>query len=128
MIAPRGSRGKLLKRCMVQRADLHCQWLAPSPHGAPSLRVAMKPMINTHAEIRTPHGTIGNAIRQLREKKGWTQEQLAKRIRRTQSSVAYYESGRICPSVKTAQLMAIEFNVPLEFIVGHRRSLFHHGP
>lgn len=74
--------------------------------------------------FRAPHGTIGNAIRTLRKKCGWTQEQLGKRIGCTQSAIASYESGRICPSYKLANLLAVELNVPLEFILAHRRRLF----
>lgn len=74
--------------------------------------------------FRAPHGTIGNAIRALRLERRWTQAQLAERVRRTQSTIAYYENGRLCPSVATAKLLAIEFNVPLEFILAHRRTLF----
>lgn len=74
--------------------------------------------------FRAPHGTIGNAIRQLRMERGLTQEQLGKKCGVTQSGVASWESGRICPSVKKAQLLAITFNVPLEFILGHRKTLF----
>ncbi len=80
--------------------------------------------LTNDGSFRAPHGTIGNAIRQLRQERQWTQEQLGKRVNRTQPAIASYESGRICPSLKTAQLMAIEFNVPLEFMLAHRRSLF----
>lgn len=78
----------------------------------------------TDAAFRTPHGTLANALRQLRLQKNLTQCQLAKRIDRTQSAIASYESGRIAPSMKTAQLLAIELSVPYEFLLGHRRSLF----
>jgi DNA-binding XRE family transcriptional regulator len=87
------------------------------------LRVAHITLTN-NGTLRAPHGTIGNAIRRLREERQWTQEQLAKRLNITQSAIASFESGRICPSIKTAKVMAIEFNVPLEFILAHRRTLF----
>ncbi len=80
--------------------------------------------LTNDGSLRAPHGTIGNAIRKLREKNQWTQWQLGERVGVTQSAIASYESGRICPSVKVAKLMSIEFNVPLEFILAHRRSLF----
>jgi transcriptional regulator with XRE-family HTH domain len=80
--------------------------------------------LTNDGSLRAPHGTIANAIKTLRERRQWTQEQLATRINVTQSTVASYESGRICPSVKAAKLLAIEFNVPLEFILAHRRTLF----
>lgn len=80
-------------------------------------------MTNTHA-LRTPYGSIGNAIRSLRLKRGLTQLELAKAIKRTQSAVASYESGRICPSLMSAKRIASALNVPVEFLIGHRRSLF----
>lgn len=83
--------------------------------------------LNNDGSMRTPHGTIGNAIKVLREERQWTQEQLGKRVGVTQSAVASWERGRICPSVRTAQLLALEFNVPLEFILAHRRTLFTRG-
>lgn len=74
--------------------------------------------------FRAPHGTIGNAIKNLRVERALTQEQLAKKTDCTQSAVASWESGRTCPSVKKVKMLAAIFNVPLEFILGHRRTLF----
>ncbi len=74
--------------------------------------------------FRAPHGTIGNAIKHLRTKQQLTQEQLASKAECTQSAVASWESGRTCPSVKRAKMLAYVFNVPLEFILGHRKRLF----
>jgi transcriptional regulator with XRE-family HTH domain len=53
-----------------------------------------------------------------------SQEQLGKKCGVTQSAVASWESGRTCPKTKKAQTLAIVFNVPLEFILGHRKKLF----
>lgn len=74
--------------------------------------------------LRAPYGTIGNAIKQLRKKAELTQDQLAKKCGVTQSGVASWESGRTCPSTKHASALATTFNVPLELILGHRRTLF----
>lgn len=76
--------------------------------------------------FRAPYGTIGNAIKNLRLKHQLTQEQLAKKTGVTQSAIASWETGRTCPKTKRAQLLAVVFNVPLEFILGHRKRLF--GP
>lgn len=73
---------------------------------------------------RAPYGSIGAAIKALREKNLWTQVQLAKKVDRTQSAIASYESGRICPSVETVRDLAYVFNVPLEMLLSHKRSLF----
>lgn len=80
--------------------------------------------LDNDGSLRAPHGTIGNAIRKLRLARGLTQQQLADRVERSQSAIAFYENGRICPSVRTVMLMAVEFNVPLEYILAHRRTLF----
>ncbi len=74
--------------------------------------------------FRAPHGTIGNAIKQLRLKRELSQEQLGKKVGVTQSAVASWESGRTCPKVNAAKALADEFNVPLEYILGHRKRLF----
>lgn len=74
--------------------------------------------------FRAPHGTIGNAIKNLRLERQLTQEQLAKKVGVTQSAVASWESGRTCPKTKKASLLSHVFNVPLEFILGHRKRMF----
>lgn len=80
--------------------------------------------LSNDGSFRAPHGTIGNCIRQLRKRNNWTQERLAKKLGVTQSAVASYENERVCPSVKTLKVMAYELNVPIEFILAHRRSMF----
>lgn len=74
--------------------------------------------------LRAPYGTLGNAIKTLREKRMWTQVQLARRLGLTQSTIASYESTRILPSEKTLKKLASEFNVPIELLLAHRRTLF----
>lgn len=64
------------------------------------------------------------AIKKLREERGLTQTKLAQKLGVDQSTVASWEMGRICPSVKRAKLLANVFRVPLEFILAHRRTLF----
>lgn len=74
--------------------------------------------------FRAPYGTVGNAIKNLRIKQHLTQEQLAKKVEVTQSAVASWESGRTCPKTRRVQLLAAIFNIPMEFILGHRKRLF----
>ncbi len=74
--------------------------------------------------FRAPHGTIGNAIKNLRIERQLTQEQLAQKCGVTQSAVASWESGRTCPKTKKAATLSHVFNVPLEFILGHRKRMF----
>ena len=80
--------------------------------------------LTNDGSLRAPHGTIGNAIRNLRKQRELTQAQLADKTNVSQSAVALWESGRTCPSVKRVRMLAVIFNVPLEFILGHRRNLF----
>jgi transcriptional regulator with XRE-family HTH domain len=80
--------------------------------------------LTNDGSLRAPYGTLGNAIKVLREKRMWTQVQLAKRLGLTQSTVASYESTRILPSEKTLKKLASEFNVPIELLLAHRRTLF----
>lgn len=80
--------------------------------------------LSNDGSLRAPHGTIGNAIRALRTERGWSQDQLAKKLSVSQPAISNMESGRISPSVRTAKLLSIEFNVSLEFILAHRRRLF----
>jgi transcriptional regulator with XRE-family HTH domain len=55
---------------------------------------AIRDLIAAHATVPiTDAGQLGDAIRTLRELRGYTQRQLATRIRATQSQVANWESG-----------------------------------
>jgi transcriptional regulator with XRE-family HTH domain len=81
--------------------------------------------------VRTPYGTLSNAIYRLRLDRQLTQVQLAKKIQRTQSAVASYESGRIKPSYETAKRIAQALNVSVDLLTCHERTLFakpKHGP
>ena len=76
------------------------------------------------ASLRAPHGTIGNAIRMLREKRLLSQRQLAKKVGVSQPCIVAWENGRMCPSMDNAKRLADEFNVPIEYLLAHRRRLF----
>ena len=80
--------------------------------------------LTNDGSIRAPYGTVANAIKTLRTKRELSQQKLADKTGVTQSAVASWESGRTCPSVKRAKLLAIVFDVPLELILAHRRTLF----
>ena len=49
---------------------------------------------------------LGERVRRLREKKGWTQGQLAEAIRVTQPAVAHVEAGRREPSLAVLRDLA----------------------
>ena len=56
---------------------------------------------------------FGVAVRQLREAKGWSQEQLAERSDLNRSYVGEIERGRVISSIVTAQKLAgaLEINL-----------------
>nr|WP_244610097.1 helix-turn-helix transcriptional regulator [Lampropedia puyangensis] len=56
---------------------------------------------------------LGIAVRQLREKQGWSQEQLADRSGLNRSYVGEVERGRVVASVVTAHKLAQAFEVSL---------------
>ena len=65
--------------------------------------------------IMTPR-QIGVTIRKLRETRGWTQEQLAKKARVSQSYLSLLESGERgqAPSVRIALRLARALDVEVE--------------
>lgn len=57
-------------------------------------------------------------LKQLRENTGITQDDLAKLLNLTQSTIAYYESGRKMPTLENTILIAKIFNTSLDYLVG----------
>lgn len=56
---------------------------------------------------------IGSNVRDLRNEKLLTQEELAKRAGVSQSLVARIEGGELCPSIKTLQKVADALGVEI---------------
>ncbi|MDP9899378.1 helix-turn-helix domain-containing protein [Variovorax ginsengisoli] len=54
---------------------------------------------------------FGLAVRQLREGRGWSQEQLAERSDLNRSYVGEIERGNVIPSIVTAQKLALALGV-----------------
>jgi len=63
---------------------------------------------------------IGERLKELRESKKLTQEELAKFLNLSQSSIAYYESSKKPkqPSQRTLIKIAKYFNVTLDYLLG----------
>ncbi|WP_242952403.1 helix-turn-helix domain-containing protein [Anaerocolumna xylanovorans] len=57
-------------------------------------------------------------LKELREHKGLTQKDLAHKLNLTQSTIAYYESGKKLPTVDTLLSLAKFFNVSTDFLLG----------
>ena len=56
---------------------------------------------------------FGVTIRQLREDKGWSQEELAERSDLNRSYVGEIERGRVIPSIVTAQKLATALGISM---------------
>ena len=62
-------------------------------------------------------------IRELREKQGMTQEQLAERVAVTRQAVSRWETGETVPNTETLKLLSKEFNVSINTLLGAPRQL-----
>jgi transcriptional regulator with XRE-family HTH domain len=62
--------------------------------------------------------TIHDNIRQLRKSKGWTQAQLAQRLRTSQKVITSYETSRKTPPVSRLSALAAVLNVSIEELIG----------
>ena len=59
-----------------------------------------------------------NRIKELREKKGLSQEELAKKLNISQQAIRLYEKGDREPKLETWQKLADFFNVPVDYLLG----------
>lgn len=78
---------------MTQIRDLHTKWLED-----PAYRVAYDAMEEEFA--------LASALIEARAKAGLTQEELARRMKTTQSVIARLEGGRTWPSTRTLERIA----------------------
>ena len=62
-------------------------------------------------------------LKQLREKRDWTQEQLAARVLVTRQAVSRWESGETQPNTDTLKLLSREFDVSINTLLGSPRQL-----
>ena len=60
---------------------------------------------------------IGNKILSLRKERGWSQQQLAKKIGTSGPIVGRYERGEMTPSVEVAKKLADTFGITLDYLV-----------
>lgn len=62
-------------------------------------------------------------LRELREKKGLTQEQLAERVIVTRQAVSRWETGETQPNTDTLKLLSKELDVSINTLLGSPRQL-----
>ena len=60
--------------------------------------------------------TVRNQVKELREEKGWTQQQLADHVGVSRQSINSIERNRYVPSLELALLFARVFDVPTDQI------------
>ncbi len=63
---------------------------------------------------------LGARIAALRRKAGWSQAELARRLRVSASAVGMYEQGRREPGVDTLVALAQEFGVSVDYLLTGR--------
>ena len=66
---------------------------------------------------------IKDVLKQLREKNGLTQEQMAERAMVTRQAVSRWETGETQPNTDTLQILSKEFNVSINTLLGSPRQL-----
>ncbi|MBD2848564.1 helix-turn-helix transcriptional regulator [Paenibacillus sp. IB182496] len=64
----------------------------------------------------------GERIAQLRDERGWTQEQTATMLGISRAALSHYEKNRREPDTETLSKFADLFHVSIDFIVGRTRS------
>ena len=62
-------------------------------------------------------------LKELREKHGMTQEQLADRVMVTRQAVSRWENGETMPNTDTLKLLSREFDVSINTLLGSPRSI-----
>lgn len=63
-------------------------------------------------------GKFQNVLKSLRKSKGLTQDELAKRLKISRSTIGMYENGSREPDFETIELIADFFNVDIDYLLG----------
>jgi len=66
-----------------------------------------------------------NRIKELRNKTGLRQEDLAKELNIAQNTLSYWESGKTEPSGEALIKLADFFNVTVDYLLGRQKSVQH---
>ena len=64
----------------------------------------------------------GNRIAELRERRGWTQEDLSRSIGITRASLSHYEKNRRKPDFEILSKLADKFDVSIDYLIGRTNS------
>lgn len=66
--------------------------------------------------------TFGKTMKAIREKNGWTLEEMADKLDTTKQALSKYERGERTPKVTVAARFADVLNIPLETLIGCDQS------
>ena len=62
---------------------------------------------------------FGKILKSIREKNGWTLEEMAVRLDTTKQALSKYERGERTPKITVAAKFAEKLDVPLENLIGY---------
>lgn len=64
-------------------------------------------------------GEFGDALKAIREKNGWTLDEMAKKLNTTKQALSRYERGERTPKITVAAKFAEILDVSLESLIGY---------
>lgn len=67
---------------------------------------------------------LGDRIKELRQNRSWTQDELAQMVGKDRSNIASYETGRSVPHIDTISAIADLFKVSVDYLVGRVSDAF----
>ncbi|MDO5689988.1 MAG: zinc ribbon domain-containing protein [Tissierellia bacterium] len=65
----------------------------------------------------------GEVLKRLREKSGYTQEELAEKVFVTRQAISRWENGDTEPNIESLKRLSVLFNVSIHTILGDTREL-----
>ena len=68
------------------------------------------------------HNSFGNNFKILRKKHGWTQVELAHKLKCTQGMITAYENGKKFPNMQNLKLIADVFEVTVDELISSVRN------
>ncbi len=72
---------------------------------------------------------VSQRLRDLRIRRGWSQQELAEKARVTKSAISMYENGQRDPNNDTLELFADIFNVTTDYLLGREEgSIYYLDP
>ena len=67
---------------------------------------------------------LGDKLKKLREKHGFTQQEVADRVKVHRKSISQYENDNLTPKIETLIQLAIIYNTSLDYLAGIGKDSF----